>query len=192
MTGLRRSELLGLRWDDIDLRAGTMSVNRELVAVAYELHESRGKTANSRRRIDLAPTTVATLAAWHGWQQAERVAVGAVDNGWVFTDAASNPVHPHAISQAFERIVARAGVPLIRLHDVRHTHATLLIKSGVPVKVVSERLGHATPAFTIDTYQHVLPGMQAEAARVFEQLVLAATSTGSARLNHRENTAARR
>lgn len=70
-----------------------------------------------------------------------------------------------AISQAFERLVTRAGVPRIRLHDLRHTHATLLLKAGVPVKVVSERLGHAKPAFTIETYQHVLPGMQAEAAR---------------------------
>lgn len=74
----------------------------------------------------------------------------------------------HSISQAFERIVARTGVAKIRLHDVRHTHGTLLIKAGVPVKVVSERLGHGNPTFTIDTYQHVLPGMQAEAARIFE------------------------
>lgn len=76
-----------------------------------------------------------------------------------------------AISQAFERIANRAGVPRIRLHDVRHTHGTLLIKAGVPVKVVSERLGHGNPAFTIETYQHVLPGMQAEAARTFEKLI---------------------
>ena len=69
-------------------------------------------------------------------------------------------------------------MPVIRLHDLRHTHGTLLIKAGVPVKVVSERLGHATPAFTIDTYQHVLPGMQADAARIFEQLVGAPASTG--------------
>ena len=79
-------------------------------------------------------------------------------------------VHPHSISQAFERIAARAELPLIRLHDLRHTHATLLIKAGVPVKVVSERLGHAKAAFTIQTYQHVLPGMQADAAADFEQL----------------------
>ena len=73
-----------------------------------------------------------------------------------------------------------------------HTHATLLIKEGVPVKVVSERLGHATPAFTIDTYQHVLPGMQADAARIFEDLVAPSPSTGSIRLNRRENPAGRR
>jgi integrase len=89
----------------------------------------------------------------------------------VFTNNDGKPVHPHSISQTFERIANRAGVPRIRLHDVRHTHGTLLIKAGVPVKVVSERLGHGNPAFTIDTYQHVLPGMQAEAARTFEQLI---------------------
>lgn len=188
MTGVRRSELLGLRWDDIDLEAATMSINRGLVAVAYELHESRGKTRNSRRRIDLDPTTVNILDAWRGWQETERAAVG-TDNGWVFTDADSGPIHPHAISQTFEAIVARAGVPSIRFHDVRHTHATLLIKAGVPVKVVSERLGHATPAFTIDTYQHVLPGMQADAARVFEQLIAPAASTDPARLKRRRKTA---
>jgi integrase len=88
----------------------------------------------------------------------------------VFTDGDGQPIHPHALSQAFERIARRAGVPVIRLHDLRHTHGSLLIKEGVPVKVVSERLGHANIAFTIQTYQHVLPGMQADAARTYQQL----------------------
>ncbi len=88
---MRRSELLGLRWDDIDLTAGTMSINRGLVAVAYELHESRGKTRNSRRRIDLDPTTVAVLTAWRDWQETERAAVGAESQGWVFTAADRGP-----------------------------------------------------------------------------------------------------
>ncbi len=191
-TGMRRSELLGLRWRDIDLSEGTLSVNRGLVAVGYELHESRGKTRNSRRRIDLDPTTVSVLTAWRGWQQAEHAAVGTRDSGWVFTDAEGNPVHPHAISQAFERIATRAQLPVIRLHDVRHTHATLLIEAGVHVKVVSERLGHANPTFTIETYQHVIPGMQADAARVFEQLVTPPASTDRGRLKRREKTAPRR
>jgi integrase len=170
-TGLRRSELLGLQWVDVDLDAATLSINRGLVSVGYELHESRGKTSNSRRAIDLDPTTVAVLAAWKAWQKTERAAVGIQSEKWVFADVNGNPIHPHSISQAFERVVARAGVPKVRLHDVRHTHGTLLIKAGVPVKVVSERLGHGNPGFTIDTYQHVLPGMQAEAARVFEKLI---------------------
>jgi len=103
--------------------------------------------------------------------RAEREAVGAAPPEYLFTDADGAQAHPHSISQAFERIALRAEVPLIRLHDLRHTHATLLIKAGVPVKVVSERLGHAKAAFTIETYQHVLPGMQAEAARLFERPV---------------------
>ena len=170
-TGLRRSELLGLQWQDVDLDAATLSINRGLVSVGYELHESRGKTANSRRTVDLDATTVKVLSALKAWQQAERTAAGIEPTRWVFADVEGNPIHPHSISQAFERIVAHAGVPKIRLHDLRHTHGTLLIKEGVPVKVVSERLGHANPTFTIDTYQHVLPGMQAQAARIFENLI---------------------
>ena len=129
------------------------------------------KTRNARRRIDLDPTTVGVLTAWRGWQQAEQRAAGIETAGWMFTDGRGEPIHPHAISQTCERISRRAGVPVIRLHDLRHTHATLLVASGVPIKVVSARLGHATPSYTIVTYQHLLPGMQAEAARVFEQLI---------------------
>ena len=170
-TGMRRNELLGLRWEDFDEKAATISINRGLVAIDYEVHETRGKTPRSRRRIDLDPATVGVLAAWREWQRAEQRAAGIEGAGWMFTDGGGQPIHPHAISQAFERIVRRAGVPVIRLHELRHTHGTLLIAAGVPVKVVSERLGHAMPAFTIETYQHVLPGMQADAARVFERLV---------------------
>ena len=112
----------------------------------------------------------------------------------MFTDGRGGAIHPHAISQTFERISRRAGVRVIRLHDLRHTHGTLLIAAGVPVKVVSERVGHATPTFTIETYQHVLPGMQADAARVFEQLIVpgvlpAATSPVEGRKNRRKKTA---
>lgn len=98
----------------------------------------------------------------------------------MFTDGHGEPIHPHAISQTFERITRRARVREIRLHDLRHTHGTLLIAAGVPVKVVTERLGHAAPGFTIDTYQHVMPGMQADAARVFEQLVVPGRSAATA------------
>lgn len=98
--------------------------------------------------------------------------MGIEPTGWVFADVDGNPIHPYSISQTFERIVARAGVPKVRLHDVRHTQRhPCSSKAGVPVKVVSEGLGHGNPAFTIDTYQHVLPGMQAEAARIFESLI---------------------
>ena len=184
-TGLRRSELLGLKSDDVDLDTATVSIKRGLVSIGYELHETRGKTSNSRRAIDLDPTIVAVIAAWRKWQHTEQEVTGVEPPGWVFTNAYGEPIHPHSISQTFDWIVNRAGVPMIRLHDLRHTHGTLLIKLGVPVKVVSERLGHGNPTFTIDTYQHVLPGMQAEAARVFERLVAPAASTGNGRQNRR-------
>jgi len=177
-TGMRRSELLGLQWHDVDLKGATLSINRGLVSVGYKTHVSRGKTSNSRRAIDLDPTTIQVLSAWRDWQRTEQTVIGTEPTDWVFTNAAGEPIHPHSISQTFERIAKRAGLPRIRLHDVRHTHGTLLIKAGIPVKVVSERLGHGNPAFTIDTYQHVLPGMQAEAARMFESLIVPEASTG--------------
>ena len=185
-TGMRRSELLGLEWNDIDFDKATVSINRGLVAIGYELCESRGKTANSRRSIDLDPTTVDVLAAWKAWTTIEHRIADTV-TGNVFTTGDGRPVHPHSISQAFERVARNAGLPVIRFHDLRHTHATLLIKEGVPVKVVSERLGHATTAFTIETYQHVLPGMQADAARLFAGLV--DPSTGDTRWKTRKKSA---
>ena len=142
------------------------------MAVGYELHEHRRKTPRARRQIDLDPTTLTVINAWRCWQQAEQQAAAINTAGWMFTDGRREPVHPHAVSQTFERIARRASIPVIRLHDLRHTHGTLLIAAGIPVKVVTERLGHAAPGFTIDTYQHVLPRMQAHAARVFEQLII--------------------
>jgi integrase len=162
-TGMRRSELLGLKWGDIDLHKGAIKLNRGLVSVGYELHESRGKTVNARRRIELDPTTIDVLSAWRQWQSAERHAIGAAAPDWVFTDTNGEVVHPDKLTQTFDRLVHRTELPAVRLHDLRHTQATLLIDAGVPVKVVSERLGHATAAFTIETYQHVLPSMQTRA-----------------------------
>ncbi len=101
---MRRSELLGLRWDDFDANAATLSINRGLVVVDYELHETRGKTANARRRIDLDPTTVGVLTVWRTWQRTEQQAAGIGAAGWMFTDGSGDPIHPHAVSQTFERI----------------------------------------------------------------------------------------
>jgi integrase len=172
MTGMRRSEVLGLKWDDVDFDKRRLGLNRGLVAICYDLHETRGKTRTSRRSIDLDDTTLDVLPGWRAFQRATFAAVGlGPTDGWVFTDGDGGPVHPHAVSQAFERIARNAGVPVIRLHDLRHTHGSLLIREGVPVKVVSEPLGHANIAFTIETYQHVLPGMQADAARTFHELL---------------------
>ena len=192
MTGMRRSEVLGLQWHDIDFKRQRLALNRGLVAVGYEVHQTRGKTRNARRAIDLDPTTIEILAAWRTLQDVEARATGIELDGWVFTDGDGQPIHPHAVTPAFERIARRAGVPVIRFHELRHTHGTLLITAGVPVKVVSERLGHANIAFTIETYQHVLPGMQADAARVYEALArpvpLANNNSVEHRRNNRKNT----
>lgn len=171
MTGMRRNEVLGLKWPDIDFARKRLHLNRGLVAVGYEIHQTRGKTRNARRAITLDDTTLTVLAGWRAFQTAEFTAVGiANDEHWVFTNNDGGPVHPHAVYEAFRRIVHNAGVPTIRFHDLRHTHGSLLIKDGVPVKVVSERLGHANIAFTMQTYQHLLPGMQTDAATATERL----------------------
>ena len=170
-TGMRRSELLGLKWSDLDVAKKRLSINRGLVAVGYELHESRGKTDNSRRCIDLDQTTLAVLAGWRTLQAAEFAAVGIDDPGWMFTSASGGPVHPHSISQSFDRIVRRSPVPVIPFHGLRHTHASLLIANDVDAKVASERLGHSEFVFTVQSYQHTFPGMHTDAARVIEALL---------------------
>ncbi len=194
MTGLRRNEVLGLKWPDIDINKKRLHLNRGLVAVGYELHQTRGKTKTARRTIDLDTTTLNVLSGWRAYQAAEFAAVG-IDNPeqWVFTDGHGEPIHPHAVYEAFRRIVHNAEIPTIRFHDLRHTHGSLLLKEGLPVKVVSERLGHANVAFTMQTYQHLLPGMQADAARTYERLARpvppAKVDTAERRRNTRTKTA---
>jgi integrase len=165
MTGMRRGEILGLRWADVDLDAARLSVRHALVAVGYEVIESTPKSHNARV-VDLDAQTVTQLRLHRSAQQAERQLWGAdyEDHGLVVAKENGEPIHPHTFSQSFERIIAKAGLRRIRLHDLRHTHASLALKAGVPVKVISERLGHESPAFTLKQYAHVIPGMQAEAA----------------------------
>lgn len=169
-TGMRRGELLGLRWMDLDLDAMRLSVRQALVSVAYEVHISDVKTGSGRRTIDLDEETVEVLRRWLKVRQAEAGGPIAEDS-LVFTKPDGKSIHPDIFSQIFDRVVERVDVPEITLHDIRHTHATLLLQAGVPVKVVSERLGHANAAFTMSVYQHVLPGMQAEAAAAFAQVL---------------------
>ena len=172
-TGMRRGELLGLRWNDVDLERGRLAVRRSLVSVSYEVQESDAKTQRSERVIDLDPRTVKVLREHGARQLAEREAVdaGYRDHNLVFAKPDGTFIHPDIFSQSFQRHVSSAGVPRIRLHDLRHTHATLLLQAGVSPKIVSERLGHATVAFTMQVYAHVIPGMQADAAAAFSDLV---------------------
>jgi integrase len=172
-TGMRRGEVLGLRWRDVDLDARRLSVHQALVSVAYAVQIADVKTGSGRRTIDIDTRTIGVLRSWRKRQLEERLALGALheDHGLVFARPEGTPIHPDLFSKTFDRMTASSDLPVIRLHDLRHSHASLLLRSGVPVKVVSERLGHATPAFTMTVYQHVLPGMQAEAASTFADLV---------------------
>jgi integrase len=173
-TGMRRGEVLGLRWGDVDFDKRRLSVRQALILVAYKLMISDVKTDAGRRPIDLDERTIAVLRSWRKRQLEERMLVGPAayqDNDLVFARPDGTPTNPDAFSQSFDRLVARCVLPRIRLHDLRHSHASILLKAGVPVKVVSERLGHANPAFTITVYQHIIPGMQADAATVFSDLV---------------------
>ena len=118
-TGMRRSELLGLQWQDIDLDTATLSINRGLVSVGYETHRSRGKTSTSRRAIDLDATTVRVLSAWRDWQQTEQAVVGAEPTDWVFTNTAGKPIHPHSLSQTFTSMYSTSAAASIRqLHPM--------------------------------------------------------------------------
>lgn len=177
MTGMRRGEVLGLRWKDVDLNANRISVRQALVSVGYEIITSSPKS-HQARVIDLDSDTSARLRDHKARQAKEREEWGEDyrDQGLVFCREDGSPIHPHSFSQRFERLVRRFGLPTIRLHDLRHTHATIAIKAGVPVKVVSERLGHEIPAFTLKQYAHVIPGMQAEAANLIADIVTSADS----------------
>ena len=170
-TGMRRGEVLGLRWRDLDLDANRVAVRQALVSVAYEVSISDVKTGTSRRTIDIDADVVGVLRDWFKTRTEEREGTEPAADDLVFTKDDGSWLHPDTFSQLFDRTVARAKVPVISLHDLRHTHATLLLKAGVHVKVVSERLGHANVAFTMNVYQHVLPGMQAAAADAFSLLL---------------------
>lgn len=167
-TGIRRSELVGLRWRDIDLEHRRLSITRTIVAVNGRMQPSNGKTANAARTIDLDDRTLDVLARWRD-DHAEQFSGHDPERGLVVRDD-GQLINPQTISQGFDRAVTRTDLPRLPLHGLRHTHASLLLKA-VPLKVVSERLGHSTPAFTMATYQHVLPGMQAQAAATFASLV---------------------
>ena len=167
-TGMRRGEVAGLLWRIVDLDTGRLTVSQQIVSVEYELIEDDLKTASSRRTIDLDEQTVNMLQRHRRHQLEQRMATGRRgDDGFVFATTEGSPIHPDLISQTFQRFMAQIDLPKIRLHDLRHTHATILLQENVHPKVVSERLGHSSIAFTMTVYQHVMPGMQAEAAATF-------------------------
>lgn len=170
-TGMRRSELLALRWSDVDLTFASLSVVRTIHQLpGGEVVFARPKTAKSRRRVALAPMTVLQLRAHRERQEAERTTLGMAINqdDLVFAQHDGLPMHPDSLTGVWVNTARAIGRPEVRLHDLRHTSATLLLQQGIHPKVVSERLGHASVTITLDTYSHVLPGMQDEAASAIE------------------------
>lgn len=165
-TGMRRGEILGLRWKDVDLEGATLAVRQSLEQTAAGLSFKQPKTAKSRRVVALPAFTVEGLKQHRARQATERLALGAAytDNGLVCPAADGAPWRPNAFSAAFVALIRKTTLQAVRFHDLRHTHATQLLRNGIHPKVVSERLGHATVGITLDVYSHVMPGMQEEAA----------------------------
>jgi len=167
VTGLRRGELLALHWADIDLDQTQISVRQSLEQTRSGLILKQPKTSRSRRTIALPQLAVEALRSHKAKQAAERLQLGPAfeDNGLAFPQWDGKPWAPDRFSSAFAAQVRRSGLAHVRFHDLRHTHASQLLRQGVNAKVVSERLGHAAVGFTLDVYSHVLPGMQDDAAR---------------------------
>ena len=173
-TGMRRSELLALRWSDVDLMLCEVSVSRTLHHLIDGNFVFRPpKTAKSHRMVALSPSTALVLKEHRDKQLMERRMIGISfnDDVLVFSQVDGKPLLPNTISHAWEKLVRRLGLGNIRLHDARHTHASLMLKQGVHPKIVQERLGHSSITITLDTYSHVVPGLQEAAALKFDELV---------------------
>ncbi len=180
-TGMRRGEALGLRWADVDLDGGNgtgpaIHVRQALVSAGYKVSYSEPKTQRGRRTIALDPRTVSVLREWRNRQGGEAEDWGElwIDTGLVFTRESGVAWHPDRISKVFEDAIKASGLPRIRLHDLRHTHATIALGANVHPKVVSDRLGHSTVAFTLDVYSHCIPALAQDAADRVAALVFAA------------------
>jgi len=168
-TGMRRGEVLGLRWRDVDLDAAELHIVQTLTAVNYQLVFSTPKTKRSRRLISLDTDSVRIVRAHRRRQREERLAVGPAwndEHDLVFCTEAGEPLNPDRVTHDFRTKSKRAKMKAIRLHDLRHTYATLALKAGVHPKVVSERLGHASVGITLDLYSHVTPAIGRDAADV--------------------------
>ena len=167
-TGLRRGELLGLKWEDIDLERGDLRVRRQVSRINGEVVEASLKTKNAYRTLPLAEDTVSVL-------KEQRRKVG--NSPWVFPSPNGGPISPDSVLHMLHRVLKRAGLPKVRFHDLRHTFATLALQNGVDVKTVSGMLGHFSAGFTLDTYAHITSAAQRQAAQTMGS-VLAGTVQG--------------
>lgn len=165
-TGLRRSELLGLKWSDIDFKKGTLTVNRVLVNTKGGQIFQEPKTPKSRRTIPLPKPVIEELKVWKKRQAEEALAFPGEYNplNMVFTNEIGEPLKPDFITRSFRRDAETAGLPVIRFHDLRHGHATMLLELQEDLKVISDRLGHSTITVTADIYSHVREEIQKRAS----------------------------
>lgn len=173
-TGMRRGEVAGLRREDVDLDTGTVIPQRPRIVVDGQTAESDPKTEAGRRPRALDPVTLAALRAHIRRWEGERTLTGHT-NDLLFCWPDGSHIHPDSVTDWFQGHARTLGLPVIRLHDVRHSYATAALKSGVHPKVVSERLGHADVGFTLRAYSHVIPGMDAAAAGLVAGVILGPT-----------------
>jgi integrase len=170
--GLRRGELCGLQWQDFDAETGRLAVQRQVLRYAKELHVDELKTSKSRRLLTLPPFLVDELKRHRRAQLERRLKAGARwrDEGFIFAARFGGPLDPRNVQRLYDRILREAGVPKRRLHDLRHTVATLHLQLGTQDKVISEILGHSSTRITKDIYAHVTPVMMTEAASKMEAM----------------------
>lgn len=179
-TGMRRSELLALRWEDVDLERGLLAVRQVLVKVGGKAEfKDAPKSQHGYRTLRLAPRVIRVLHEVLGRQQELARSWDGSPFKLVFCRDDGKPWHPDHVTETIRELISESGLPAIRpLQDLRHTHATLLLADGENAKVVQERLGHHSHSFTADTYQHVMPGMDTAAASRFDGLVFGPDDDG--------------
>jgi integrase len=176
-TGMRQSELLGLKWGDVDLRSGALQVRRALQRVPGRgFVEAEPKSAKSRRYITLTPLGIDALRNHRARQNEQRLAAGPLweDRDLVFCNSTGRPLeHGNLLRRSYQPLLGRARLPKVRFHDLRHSTASLLGSLGVPAKVIQEIMGHSQIGVTMDVYSHTMPGMQADAMARLNDLLQA-------------------
>jgi integrase len=174
-TGLREGELLGLKWSDLDWITRNLSIQRQLQRLSGQgMVFSEPKSASGRRVIALGSATIEKLREHYKHQQLERLAAGErwIENDLIFPTIIGTPNEGSNLIRSFKSLLRASNLPIIRFHDLRHTAATLMLQQGIHPKVVQERLGHSQISLTLDTYSHVLPNMQEEAAEKIDELII--------------------
>ena len=165
-SGMRRGELCGLKWSDVDMVDGTITISETRLKVDGQILVESPKTRQSRRTVSLDSGTIDDLAKFRNLQDDAKTQLSSWHSAYVLTDLDGQPVNPDRVSRLFKRACANAGLPVPRLHDTRHTAVTLGISSGVPIHVVAGRVGHANVTTTLNTYSHFLPRADKLAADV--------------------------